>query len=268
MGWSTTADAAAFLRAAGPFLSADRLGHDPLLTEADFWSWLRPRPDGGLFGWWAHEDEVVAAFVFLPEHPVLCSRMTSPQAAALVGLELGTDTWGIDVRDSQAIVQGHQEIGRNVRPLARRQLLRLTRPSTPRSAPAGRARPAGSEDAELLRTWFDDFATRHPEDRSDVAFVIERPLAVGGITIWEVDGRPAAMASRTPLLAGAVRMGLAYQPGGPGGYATAAFDAACAEAARVGEVLAMSGTPANTRELESLGFELCRERAVVKVSGS
>ncbi len=71
-----------------------------------------------------------------------------------------------------------------------------------------------------------------PDDASDLAYVIDDPLDYGGITVWEVDGVPVAMAGRSRVVAGMTRVGATYAPGGDR-YGQAVFAAACAEAVGV-----------------------------------
>ncbi|MGV3563602.1 MAG: hypothetical protein ACO1ON_09985 [Nocardioides sp.] len=256
MTWSTTSDAAAFLDVAGAHLAGDRVAHDPLLTEADHWSSLEPPREDGLFGWWPDDDAVTSACVLLPDHALLCSRLTGEQAVALATLLPGADTWGVDERDAQAVEDALHAARHDVRRVAERQLLRLEGPVRPRPAPPGRARRADERDLPLLHHWFAQFRARHPQDTSDREFVVDRPLADGGITLWEVDGEPVAMASRTPFVAGATRLGLAFQPAPGHEHADAAREAAATDAAASGrgEVLALSSSDEQTEALNALGF--------------
>ena len=50
----------------------------------------------------------------------------------------------------------------------------------------------------------------HPDDPSELSYVVDDPIAYGGITLWEVDGVPVAMAGRSRLVAGMVRLGAVY----------------------------------------------------------
>ena len=102
MTWTTTSDAATFLQVAGQHLTSDRVALDPLLTEADHWAALDPPRDGGLFGWWDEGGSVTSAFVLLPGHALLCSRLTGEQTVALAALSTGATTWGIDGRDADS----------------------------------------------------------------------------------------------------------------------------------------------------------------------
>jgi len=94
--------------------------------------------------------------------------------------------------------------------------------------------------------------------------VVDRPLADGRITLWELDGVPSAMASRTPFVAGATRMGLAFQPAPGHEHADAAHEAAATDAATSGrgDVLALSASVGQTGALRTLGF-VPRARRVV-----
>jgi hypothetical protein len=84
--------------------------------------------------------------------------------------------------------------------------------------------------------------------------------------VWEVHGRPLAMASRTPEVAGMTRMGLAFQPTEGTTYSDDAFVSACVEAARRADhVLVLSGTPRSTAAYRSLGFAPVLDRAVLEV---
>jgi hypothetical protein len=75
--------------------------------------------------------------------------------------------------------------------------------------------------------WYDRMMTASPGDRSDLAYVVDDPLSYGGITLWEVDGVPVAMAGRSRLVAGMVRLGAVYPEDDHG---RAAFAAACRRA--------------------------------------
>ena len=112
--------------------------------------------------------------------------------------------------------------GQMVRPSGRITLLRLHELRSRAALPGGSPRPAGAGDRPLLRGWFRLFQERFPADPSHVEFVVDHPLEAGAIIVWEVDDRPVAMSSRTPEVAGMVRMGLAFQPTGGSTYADAA----------------------------------------------
>jgi hypothetical protein len=263
----TTTNVADFLRVAGRFLENAAVVNNVLLTEAHFWSSLPEHADEGHFGWWVGERDVEAAFVHLPDHPVVCSPMDQPAAASLADALPDTDCLGVQASDVESVTAAFGDRGWELRPRARMTLSQLREPFRPRPIPDGRARPANVRDLPLLHKWFLLFQQRHPEDLSHVAFVIDQPLQDGGLMIWERQGEPVGMASRTPRMAGMVRMGLAFQPSGGGAYAAAAFDAACAAAARTTDtVLVLSGTPEETSTYTSMGFVPELERVVLTKS--
>jgi hypothetical protein len=263
--WVTTTDVDRFLAEAGQFLVSDAVANNALLTEARFWSRLSGAAVDGTFGWWVEAGEVEAAFVNLPDHPVICSLLTPSSAAGLAGAVPGADCIGVDATDLVAVVDSFATQGCSLQPAARMTLLRLHAPIRARPVPDGGARPAEVRDLPLLRRWFKLFQQRYPQDRSHVAFVIDQPFEDRGVTVWELGGQPVAMASRTPQLAGMVRMGLAFQPTTGTAFAAAAFDAACASATRSADaVLVLSGTAQDTASYMSLGFMTVLERAVLQ----
>lgn len=264
MPWTTTREVDEFLGRAGDFLAADVVANNALLTEAHFWSRLPDSTDDASFGWWVDDGGVAAAFVLLPDHPVLCSHLGESAAAALPAAVPGAALVGVDAADVGAVIDAFAAQGRRLRPRSYLTLLRLGQTIRARPRPDGEHRLAEVGDLPVLRAWFEAFREQHPEDRSHAAFVLDQPLADRGVLVWEAGGRPVAIASRTPQVAGMVRLGLAFQPTDGTTYADAAFDAACAAAARVAEtVLVLSGSPEDTETYEALGFELARERVVL-----
>lgn len=263
MPWRATTEVDLFLTEAEPFLVRDAVANNTLLTEAHFWARL-PGAEGGLFGWWRERGEVEAAFVLLPDHPMLCSPLPRPAAAGLATAVPDAVGVGVEASDVEAVVASYATLGVTLGPAARLTLLRRQEAAPMGPLPEGHARPAIPRDLPLLHEWFRVFQAQHPEDRSHVAFVVDHPLQDGGIAVWERDGRPVAFASRTPTVASTTRMGLAFQPDGGAECAGAAFDAACAEAARVADhvlVLCGSGT---TPTYESRGFVPVLERVVLR----
>jgi hypothetical protein len=264
MSWTTTTDVDLFLAEAEPFLAADPVANNVLLTEARFWQRLSDRTPPARFGWWSQDGATRSAFLHLPDHPPLCSPLVPGSVAGLPG-ELDADRVAVDARDLTAVTAAWAAHGLAPAPRARLTLLRL-HDLRPRPVPEGTARVAGSRDRPLLAAWFALFGERHPDDASHEEFVVDQPLEDGGIVVWEVAGHPVAMASRTPRAAGAVRMGLAFQPADGTAYADAAFDRACAEAAGAADhVLVLSADRERTATYRSLGFEPVLDRAVLEL---
>jgi hypothetical protein len=266
--WVTTANVDLFLDEAEPLLAADPVANSMLLTEARFWSRLSvPKPPAS-FGWWTENGRAQAAFVHIPDHAAICSPLTAASADSLpLVLPPGTRL-GVQAENVAAVTASWRAHRRQLRPIGWLSLLEL-RDFRPRSRPAGAPRPAGVSDLSLLRSWFALFRARHPEDASHGEFVLDHPLEDGGLVVWEVDGRPVGMASRTPAVAGMVRMGLAFQPTEGTTYADAAFDAACVAArAAFDHVLVLSGNAASTAAHRSRGFEPVLDRVVLELTGS
>ncbi|WP_188280166.1 GNAT family N-acetyltransferase, partial [Streptomyces sp. CBMA29] len=110
---------------------------------------------------------------------------------------------------------------------------------TPRSpAPPGRARLAGTSDRELVLRWHRDFSADIGETPVDDTRAVDEAIALGGRTLWEVDGEPVAMAGRSADPAdptGSVRIVAVYTPPelrgrGYAGGATAAVSRAALDA--------------------------------------
>ncbi len=265
MPWETTADVGEFLAKSGPFLGSDPVANNVLLTEAHFWQWLANPAPGDRFGWWAEGDQVHSAYLQILGHDPICSSLTCPAAADLPRVLGDAVRLGVQAKDAAAVTAAWRVEGKVLETRARIALLRLQHLS-PRGLADGAPRRARADDLPLLRDWFGLFQERCPDDPSQVEFVVDHPLEAGALVMWEVDGRPVAMSSRTPEVAGMVRMGLAFQPTQGVTFANAAFAFGCAEAAlTAAHVLVLSGNPATTARLRSLGFVPVLDRAVLEV---
>ena len=204
------------------------------------------------------------AFVQIPDHSSICSPLDADTVASLPEALVTSAPLGVQAKDVDVVTAAWRARGVSLGCQARLTVLSLDRLRA-RVRPKGTPRLADSTDRPLLRSWFDRFRERHPEDRSHIEFVVDQPLAEGGVVVWEVDGHAVAMASRTPEVAGMVRMGLAFQPTAGTTYADAAFDFACVEAARTAEhVLVLSGA-ADCAAYLSRGFIPALDRVVLQV---
>jgi hypothetical protein len=268
--WSTSSDVHAFLAAAGVFLEADPVAHTVLLTEA---AYLAARPHAGddqRYGWWrpAGGGPVEGALLQAPRHPPILSTMPAAALESLVDLLPDLPPIGVDGRLVDPAVAAWRRRGMELTERSRIRLHRL-RDLRPPAPPAGRARVATRADRDRLVTWYERLMAAFPDDPSDLAYVVDDPIGYGGITLWEVDGTPTAMAGRSRLVAGMVRMGAVYAPEDPGdvqGLGQAALVAACAAARAVArDVLIFSGT-ADTGAADSyrsLGFEPVLDRVML-----
>jgi hypothetical protein len=244
LGWSTSSDAHAFLGAAGRFLSMGPVDNTVLLTES---AYLAARPVGdALFGWYETADaEVAGTFLQAPRHVPVLSLMPDDAIESLV--DILSPPFNVDGR----MVGRFRAVWPQIEERSRITLYRLARLRAVTPQP-GRARVAAAADRDLLVDWYGRLMAAHPDDSSDLAYVVDDPLSYGGITLWEVDGVPTAMAGRSRLVAGMVRVGAEYAPDGD---SRAAFVAACAMAAQVARDVLVFGPTADDADYLDLGFE-------------
>lgn len=267
MTWSTTPLVDEFLAEAGPYLTADPVANCVLLTEAHFWSRLPEKLPGASFGWWSEGGQVRGACALLPGHSALFSPLPPSAVTAMPDAFADVTRIGVDGDNEAEIVAAWQRAGRQVMVIGRLTVLRRVGASAFPLRPGGAARIAGPADRPLLHGWFAVFEQRHPGDPSHVAYVIDQPLEAGGIVIWEREGRPVAMASRTPVVAGMVRMGLAFQPEPGQQDADAAFAAACARAAaEVPLVLTLGTADESPATGEARGFTPVADRVLIEIA--
>jgi hypothetical protein len=82
----------------------------------------------------------------------------------------------------------------------------------------GSARTGTTRDQDLCVEWLQAFADEtHPdggrrEAEAELGSAVARRLARGGLTLWEVDGRPVSLAGTSPVAAGVARVGPVYTP--------------------------------------------------------
>src|SRR3954452_16516806 len=138
--WVTTTEVDHFLAEAGQFLESDAVANNALLTEARFWSRLPGEPVEGRFGWWLERSEVQAAFVHLPDHAVICSRLGRSAATDLSGAVPHADRLGVEATEGEAVIAAFAAQGSVLQPAASMTLLRLHAPVRARALPDGRPR--------------------------------------------------------------------------------------------------------------------------------
>ncbi|GIG61700.1 hypothetical protein Lfu02_60720 [Longispora fulva] len=242
MTWSTTSDIGVFLAAARAFLESRPVEHTVLLTEA---AYLHARPSAAtdqLHGWWRTAGgDVAGAFVRAPRHPPVLSMVPADGMADLADVLAGARGIGVDGRLADSVaVAWERRTGVRLTERSRITLYRLERLEPP-APPRGSARTAGPADRDLLVSWFERMMAAFPDDPSDLAYVVDDPISVGGITLWEVDGVPVAMAGRSRTVAGMVRLSAVYAPDDET-HADAAFVAACATAAETARDVLVFGS--------------------------
>lgn len=264
MTWSTSPDVHAFLNAAGEFLSAQPIDHAVLLTEA---AYLAARPSAAtdqLYGWWKPAGGAVAgALLQAPRHPPILSMMPVEGLESLVELLPNLPPVGVDGRLVELVVTAW----RDRTELSERSRISLYRLNGLHASqrPTGRARTAMDADRDLLVAWYRQLMAAYPNDPSDLAYVVDDPINYGGIMLWEVDGTAKAMAGRSRLIAGMVRLGAVYSPHDDG-HGEAALAAACMAAQDVARdvlVFADATDTASEATYRMLGFEPVLDRVML-----
>jgi hypothetical protein len=248
--WSIAESAGAFLGAAGEFLGAAPVENTVLLTEA---AYLEAHPSAGArFGWFRTGLATEGAFLKAPRHAPVLSRMPTGALESLV--DIVATPFDVDSRDLPA--------ARRVWGATTESRITLYRLGTllAGGGPEGRARVATVKDRERLVDWFDAMMAASPGDPSELAYVVDDPLSYGGITLWEVDGVPVAMAGRSRLVAGMVRLGAVYPDDE---YGRAAFAATCAEAREYAREVLVFAPAGRGTAYRDLGFEPVLDRVLL-----
>ncbi|MFD4024117.1 GNAT family N-acetyltransferase [Streptomyces sp. NPDC058576] len=215
MTWTFTDDVDVFLATAGPSLAARPVEHTVALSVTE-----RLRRSGAhhygagdpVLGWWRGADGAVAGTVVrTPPHVALLTAVPAEAVGPLVeALGAGPDLDGVNAdRDTAAqlaaLLPGY-------RTEQEQRLYRLGRLRPPSPAPAGRARTATRADRALLVEWVRGFAAATGQSKSSAGWLVDEGTGRGALTLWERGGAPVALAGRTRMLAGTVRVTLVYTP--------------------------------------------------------
>jgi GNAT superfamily N-acetyltransferase len=297
MTWQTTGDVAEFLAVAGPYLRRERARNTTILTvtesmrvssaqSAGASAGVLARADAAslpLLGWWSDpsdpsdgSDQVAGAFMDNPPFPLVLTAV-APAAAELAAVTLvGRPLPGVNTYPdvAQVFAGAWQEAhgGRvDVHVHINQRLYRLAELTWPDPAPAGTARIAADSDVPLLIAWFTAFAAEvHDRGRPvDQSAAVHERLSYGGITVWEVDGEPVAIAGATRQVASMVRMGPVYTP--PElrgrGYASAVTAAASQRVIKAGaeDVLLYTdlANPVSNSIYQRIGYRAVEDRVVL-----
>jgi predicted GNAT family acetyltransferase len=290
MPWHTTQSLDEFEAATGTFLAADAVRNTILLTIPTA---LRHRglhafgDAPPVFGWFptsdGQVDAVDAVFVHTPPHPVLLSGLPEQAVAPLVELlaEKPTTASGVSginapTRTAEAVAAAWQE-RTGTRPSTHRhqRLYRLGTLTAPHPAPDGEARTAVEADRELLIGWYRAFGEDVGEPRrANIDRILDDRIAYGGLTLWQVDGAPVAMAGATRPVAGTVGIAPVYTPThlrgrGYAGAVTAAVSRS-ALTAGAGDVLLFTdmANPTSNALYQRIGYREVEDRLVLHFSQS
>ncbi|OCC11876.1 GNAT family N-acetyltransferase [Streptomyces sp. PTY087I2] len=276
MTWTFTDDVDVFLASAGPSLAARPVEHTVALSVTE-----RLRRSGAhhygdddpLLGWWRGADGAVAGtLVRTPPHAALLTAVPPEAVGPLVeALGAGSDLDGVNAdRDIAALLAARLPGYRTVQ---EQRLYRLGMLRPPSPAPEGRARVATRADRALLVEWvrgFADATGQAGKATSLVEWLVDEGTERGSLTLWECGGTPVALAGRTRMLAGTVRVTLVYTPPdfrgrGYGAAVTAASSRAALEAGAA-EVLLFAdlANPTSNGVYLRIGYEPVADRVQLR----
>jgi RimJ/RimL family protein N-acetyltransferase len=273
MSWQSTQSVDDFLDTAGDFLRSRPVENTLLLTIAHT---IQVRgvhafgTDTPIFGWLS---DGTGAFLQTPPHPLLLSAMPPGRVPELAELLAKRPLPGVNAltADADAFAARWREVtGAGTEVAMRTRLFRLDA-LLPPPAPAGSARVAGPADRDLLIDWLRAFQQDvSGGTRENNAEVVDDKLSYGGLTLWEVDGRPVSLAGVTRDEAGATRVAPVYTPPeqrgrGYGAAVTAAVTRAALDAGADDVVLFTDVTnPTSNALYERLGYRPVEDRTVVE----
>ncbi|GIE96159.1 GNAT family N-acetyltransferase [Paractinoplanes rishiriensis] len=279
MTWELTEDVEAFATTAGEFLRSRPVQHTVLLTLVGT---LRRRglhaygAGDPIFGRWRSPDGRTGGVLLqTPPHPMMFSSLPAEAVPAAVEALGDRPLSGANLLagDVDVFVAGRRRrTGADAKVRMRTRLFRLDT-LTPPAEPAGQARTATADDRELLLRWHAEFHDEIGEGHSDsFGPLVDERLGYGGITLWEVDGEPVAMAIRSRVESGMVRVQTVYTPRahrarGYGGAATTvvtrqALDLGAAHVVLVTDL----ANPTSNALYQRLGYRPIEDRVVVEFS--
>ena len=208
---------------------------------------------------------VCAAALRTPPAPMLACELDEPAAAALMRLWLPADPQlgGVcgPTETARAVAAAwRRHGGGRSRCHFRERMHLLTEVRDPPRPAAGRLRPAGAGERDVLVAWEEAFAVELDMTEHGLgARSIDARMAGGGQLVWD-DGGPVSTLGMSPEIAGTVRIGPVYTPPEHRcrGYAASAVAAACREALAAGASRCMLLTdvdnPTSNRIYASVGF--------------
>ncbi|MEU2905705.1 GNAT family N-acetyltransferase [Streptomyces globisporus] len=273
MTWTFTDDVDVFLAAAGPSLAARPVEHTVALSVTE-----RLRRSGAhhygaddpVLGWWRGADGAVAGtLVRTPPHGAMLTALPPEAVEPLVeALGAGPDLDGVNAdRDIAALLAARLPGYRTVQD---QRLYRLGTLRPPSPAPEGRARAAAREDRALLVAWVEGFAEATGQSKSSAEWLVDEGTERGSLTLWESGGTPVALAGRSLMLAGMVRVTSVYTPpefrGRGYGAAVTAESSRAALAEGAAEVLLFTdlANPTSNGVYLRIGYEPVADRVQLR----
>ena len=280
MAWTLTRSLDEFLAAAGDHLRGEPVLQTVPLTVLDS---LGKRgeaafgDDPPVYGWHESADGVVdGAFLQTPPFPVLVATLPAGSATDLIR-RLSSDT-GLPAAVNLASTDEAyfsaawaEAAGGSTTAVQRSRLFRLGRLVPPDPAPSGAARVAGAGDRDLLIEWHAAFGQEAGAGQRGADRTVDDRLSHGGLTLWEADGRPVAMAGSTRAVAGVVRIAPVYtapacRRRGYGGAVTVAASQAALDAGTSAVVLFTDlANPTSNALYQRLGYRPVADRVLLRL---
>ncbi|TYB44750.1 GNAT family N-acetyltransferase [Actinomadura chibensis] len=274
MAWTLTDDLDAFRAHTDELLRGDPVAHTVPLTVVDTLLGQEPDRRGDvLFGWWPRAGTPAATFLRTGPYPAMLSAMPERAARELADA-LREHAAAVSEANCPRAVAGPfaeawtSRSGAASGVAMRQRLYRLDGLAAPDPPPAGGPRVAGPGDRDLVLAWFGAFSWDGGHATIDPA-VVEGRVAKGCVTLWEEDGRPVAMAGRSPTVAGMTRIAHVYTPPahrrrGYGAAVTAAITREAQDAGAEHVVLFTDlANPTSNAIYWRLGFRPVEDRVVL-----
>lgn len=279
MPWTLTRSLNTFAGTAGDLLRAEPVRHTVPLTLLATLRASGPSAFGDdppRYGWHVSAGVLIdGAFLQTPPFPVLVAALPAGSAPDLLGLlsdDGGPPSAANVSGDDEAAFSAAWAVATGGRATAtqRSRLFRLGRLVPPGELPPGTARAADGSDRELLIAWHKAFGhearTASPEhaDRT-----VDDRLSHRGLTLWEADGQPVAMAGSTRCVEGVVRIATVYtvpahRQRGYGGAVTAAVTQAALDAGASAAVLFTDlANPTSNALYQRLGYRPVEDRVLL-----
>lgn len=278
MAWELTDDVDHFDSTAGGFLRSRPVQHTVLLTLIDT---LRRRglqaygQGSPVFGLWRTSGAVTGVLVHTPPHPMIFSEMPSEAVGGAVDVLSSFPLDGVNILAdaAESFAAAWQRRTGAVPTIGRRaRLYRLETLISPVEPPRGKPRPARPDDRPLIIRWVGEFHDEIGERAADLAAIADDRLAYDGVTLWEDDGEPVSMATRSRPSSAMIRVQLVYTPpelrghGYAAGATFAATRTALATGVRDVVLYTDLANPTANRLYSRLGYQPVEDRTVVEFS--
>ncbi len=278
MTWLLTQSRTDFVAAADQYIGADPVRNTVPLTVLDALrhSGMSTFGDSApVFGWHkSASGETDGAFLQTPPHPLLVVGLPPTSCEALVQLLAGRKPTAANLPEPDAgkfsaawtsVTGGSTSVGVRMRLF---QLAQLVPQSAP---PPGAVRVADQSDFDLLVRWTGEFVAETGAGSEDAARTVADRLSYRGISVWQINGQPVAMASVTRHVAGVCRVSSVYTPPeqrkhGYGGAITAAVtQQAVTDGAAAVVLYSDLANPTSNALYQRLGYRPVADRIAVNL---